>query len=42
MVGVALGVDGTPKFLIGDRIYNGMGYDEFRTIVDSLAALPRQ
>lgn len=40
--GVALGVDGTPKFLIGERIYNGMGYDEFRRIVDSLAALPRQ
>jgi protein-disulfide isomerase len=40
--GVALGVGGTPMFLIGDRLYNGMGYDAMRTIVDSLAALPRQ
>jgi protein-disulfide isomerase len=40
--GVALGVGGTPTFLIGGRLYGGMGYDEFRKIVDSLAALPRQ
>ena len=39
--GAALGVDGTPKFLIGDRIYDGMGYDAMRELVDSLAALPR-
>ena len=40
--GVALGVGGTPMFLIGDRLYNGMGYDAMRQLVDSLAALPRQ
>lgn len=40
--GVALGVGGTPTFLIGGRLYPGMGYDDFRRIVDSLAALPRQ
>ena len=40
--GVALGVGGTPMFLIGDRLYNGMGYDDMRRLVDSLAALPRQ
>lgn len=40
--GVALGVGSTPTFLIGGRLYPGMGYDEFRKIVDSLAALPRQ
>ncbi|HEX6645036.1 MAG TPA: thioredoxin domain-containing protein [Gemmatimonadales bacterium] len=40
--GVALGVGGTPMFLIGDRLYNGMSYDEMRKIVDSIAALPRQ
>jgi protein-disulfide isomerase len=40
--GVALGVGGTPQFLIGGRIYEGMGYDAMRRLVDSLAALPRQ
>ena len=40
--GVALGVGGTPQFLIGGRIYDGMGYDAMRKLVDSLAALPRQ
>jgi protein-disulfide isomerase len=40
--GVALGVGSTPTFLIGGRLYGGMGYDDFRKIVDSLAALPRQ
>jgi protein-disulfide isomerase len=40
--GVALGVGGTPQFLIGGRIYDGMSYDAMRKLVDSLAALPRQ
>jgi protein-disulfide isomerase len=40
--GVALGVGGTPQFLIGGRIYDGMGYDALRQLVDSLAAPPRQ
>ncbi|MGE5927849.1 MAG: DsbA family protein [Gemmatimonadota bacterium] len=40
--GVALGVGGTPQFLIGGRIYEGMGYDAMRRLVDSLAALPPQ
>ena len=40
--GVALGVGGTPQFLMGGRIYEGMGYDAMRRLVDSLAALPRQ
>ena len=40
--GVALGVGGTPQFLIGGRIYDGMSYDAMRQLVDSLAALPRQ
>jgi len=40
--GVRLGVGGTPMFLIGDRLYNGMGYDQMRQIVDSLAALQGQ
>ena len=40
--GVALGVGGTPTFLIGGRLYNAMGFDDFRKLVDSLAALPPQ
>jgi hypothetical protein len=35
-------VGGTPQFLIGGRIYDGMSYDAMRKLVDSLAALPRQ
>lgn len=34
--GTRLGVNGTPTYLIGGRLYGGMPYDEFRAIVDSL------
>lgn len=40
--GAALGVGGTPMFLIGGRLYNAMGYDEMRRLVDSIAAAPQQ
>ncbi len=36
--GVALGVNGTPTFLIGGRLYNAMSYDQLKQLVDSLTA----
>ena len=36
--GVRVGVDGTPTFLIGDRLYSGMSSsDAFKHVVDSIA-----
>lgn len=36
--GVALGVNGTPTFLIAGRLYNAMTYDQLKQLVDSLIA----
>lgn len=36
--GVALGVNGTPTFLIAGRLYNAMSYDQLKELVDSLIA----
>jgi protein-disulfide isomerase len=36
--GVALGVNGTPTFLIAGRLYNAMSYDQLKQLVDSLIA----
>jgi len=36
--GVALGVNGTPTFLIAGRLYNAMSYDRLKALVDSLIA----
>ena len=40
--GVKVGVGSTPTLLIGGRLYGGLGYDEIRRLVDSLAPSPAQ
>ncbi len=40
--GVALGVTGTPSFIIGNRLYGGISYDQIKAIVDSLTAVANQ
>ena len=40
--GVRVGVGSTPTLLIGGRLYGGIGYDQIRRLVDSLAPRPAQ
>ena len=40
--GVALGVTGTPAFIIGNRLYSGISYDRIKAVVDSLTAVASQ
>ena len=40
--GVELGVGSTPSYLIGDRLYSSLTYDEMKAIVDSLARTDTQ
>ena len=40
--GVALGVNSTPSFIIGNRVYLGISYDQIKAIVDSLTAVASQ
>ena len=40
--GVNLGVGSTPTYLIGDRLYGALTYDEMKAIVDSLAGTDTQ
>jgi len=40
--GVSLGVGSTPSYLIGDRLYSGLNYDDIKAIVDSLAGAVTQ
>ena len=40
--GVSLGVGSTPSYLIGDRLYGSLTYDEMKALVDSLASIATQ
>ncbi len=40
--GVSLGVAATPSYLIGDRLYTSLSYDEMKAVVDSLAGAATQ
>ncbi len=40
--GAALGVSSTPSYLIGNRLYLGISYDEMKAVVDSIAAVSTQ
>jgi len=40
--GAALGVNSTPTFIIGNRLYGGMSYDRIKAIVDSLTVVASQ
>jgi protein-disulfide isomerase len=40
--GVILGVGSTPSYLIGDRLYGALTYDEMKSVVDSLAGAATQ
>ena len=40
--GAALGVGSTPSYLLGDRLYGALTYDEMKAIVDSLANVAAQ
>ena len=40
--GVALGVSATPMYLIGNRLYTSITYDEMKAVVDSIAGAATQ